>query len=155
MRVLLHSLLSVSLWKWNPRQLLIYSMEVNIYSRFWTLKMKCTQYGICGWVAFQECKDHGFFEIGWGGYQFLVGSWNVDFFLGAAHAHIYQPQEVGRGRFNAHLKKCKALKHPHRAFWGGVDTQRMRAGVRDPQPPHNPRKKILYQIKNVVHPVQL
>ena len=33
-------------------------MEVNIYIGFWTLKMKCTQYGLYGQVAFQECKGH-------------------------------------------------------------------------------------------------
>ena len=33
-------------WKWNPSQLFIYSMEVNMYIGFWTLKVKCTQYGI-------------------------------------------------------------------------------------------------------------
>jgi hypothetical protein len=31
-----------------PGELLIYSVEVNIYIGFWTLKVKCTQYGICG-----------------------------------------------------------------------------------------------------------
>ena len=36
-----------SLWKWNPYKLLIYSMEVKIYIGFWTLKVKCSQYGIC------------------------------------------------------------------------------------------------------------
>ena len=43
-------------------QLLIYSMEVNIYIGFWTLEMKCTQYGICGKVAFKNARAMVFFE---------------------------------------------------------------------------------------------
>ena len=31
-------------------------MEVNIYIGFWTFKMKCTQYGICGQVAFKNAR---------------------------------------------------------------------------------------------------
>jgi hypothetical protein len=33
-------------------QLVIYSMELNIYIGFWTSKMKCTQYGLYEQVAF-------------------------------------------------------------------------------------------------------
>ena len=33
--------------KMKSNQLAIYSMEVNIYIGFGTLKMKCIQYGIC------------------------------------------------------------------------------------------------------------
>ena len=32
----------------TSKLLLIYSMEVNICIGFWTLKVKCTQYEICG-----------------------------------------------------------------------------------------------------------
>jgi hypothetical protein len=46
-------LLTISLQKGIVNQLLIYLMEVTIYIGFWTLKMKCTQYGSCGQVA---CK---------------------------------------------------------------------------------------------------
>jgi hypothetical protein len=38
----------VSLREGNPNQLLVYSMEVNVYIGFWTLKPKCTQYGLYG-----------------------------------------------------------------------------------------------------------
>jgi hypothetical protein len=38
----------VSLREGNPNQLFVYSMEVNIYIGFWTLKPKCTQYGLYG-----------------------------------------------------------------------------------------------------------
>ena len=31
-------------------------MEVNIYIGFWTLKVKCTQHGICGEVAFKNAR---------------------------------------------------------------------------------------------------
>jgi hypothetical protein len=42
--------------KENPNQLLIYSMEVNMYIGFWTLKPKCTQYGLCGQATFKNAK---------------------------------------------------------------------------------------------------
>ena len=31
-------------------------MEVNIYIGFWTLKMKCTQYGLYGQAAFKNAR---------------------------------------------------------------------------------------------------
>jgi hypothetical protein len=31
-------------------------MEVNIYIGFWTLKVKCTQYGICSQAAFKNAR---------------------------------------------------------------------------------------------------
>jgi hypothetical protein len=34
--------------KMKSQLIAYYLMEVNIYIGFWTLKMKCTQYGICG-----------------------------------------------------------------------------------------------------------
>ena len=37
-------------------------MEVIIYFGFWTFEMKCTQYGICGEVAFKNARTMGFFE---------------------------------------------------------------------------------------------
>ena len=39
-------------------------MEVNIYIRFETLKMKCTQYGICGQVAFKNASTLVFLKSG-------------------------------------------------------------------------------------------
>jgi hypothetical protein len=42
--------------KRNPNQLLIYSMEVNIYIGFWTLKTKCTQYGLYGQATFKNAR---------------------------------------------------------------------------------------------------
>ena len=42
--------------KENPSQLLICSMEVNIYIGFWTLKPKCTQYGLCGRAIFKNSR---------------------------------------------------------------------------------------------------
>ena len=52
----LHALLTVSFQKENPNQLLIYSMEVNIYIGFWILKTKCTQYGLYGQAAFKNAR---------------------------------------------------------------------------------------------------
>jgi hypothetical protein len=53
--------------KWNPYQLLIYSMEVNKYIGFWTLKMKCTQYELYGQMTFKNAKAIYFFEVGQSG----------------------------------------------------------------------------------------
>ena len=39
-------------------------MEVNIYIGFETLKMKCTQYGICGQVAFKNASTLVFSKSG-------------------------------------------------------------------------------------------
>src|ERR1700737_2020045 len=50
--------------KMNSNQLLIYSMKVNIYIGFETLKMKCTQYGICGQVAFKNATTIVFSKSG-------------------------------------------------------------------------------------------
>src|SRR5450631_1750901 len=50
--------------KMKSSQLLIYSMEVNIYIGFETLKMKCTQYGICGQVTFKNASTIVFSKSG-------------------------------------------------------------------------------------------
>jgi len=42
--------------KWNPNQFLTYSRDVNTYIGFWTLKMKCTQYGLYGQEAFKNAR---------------------------------------------------------------------------------------------------
>ena len=48
--------MTVLLRKGNPNQLLIYSMEVNIYIGFWTMKMKCTQYGLSETMTFKDAR---------------------------------------------------------------------------------------------------
>jgi hypothetical protein len=53
---LITCLLTSSLRKQNPNQLLIYSMEVSIYIEFWTLEMKCTQYGLYGQATFKNAS---------------------------------------------------------------------------------------------------
>ena len=45
----------------------------HIYIGFWTLKVKCTQYGICGELAFKNARAI-VFRVGWGGQKFSVGS---------------------------------------------------------------------------------
>src|ERR1700738_1338291 len=60
--------------KMKSSQLLIYSMKVNIYIGFETLKMKCTQYGICGQVALKKCKYNSFFEVRRAGNNFRSGA---------------------------------------------------------------------------------
>jgi hypothetical protein len=59
-------------------------MEVNIYIEFWTLEMKCTQYGICGEVAFKNVRTMIFLEDGWGVQKFSGGSKKSWFLCGAA-----------------------------------------------------------------------
>ena len=40
-------------------QLIAYLLrEVNMYIEIWAFKMKCTQYGICGQVAFKNAKGN-------------------------------------------------------------------------------------------------
>jgi hypothetical protein len=53
----LYALLTVSLQKGNPSQLLIYSMEVNINIGCWTLIIKCTQYGLYAQAAFKNARS--------------------------------------------------------------------------------------------------
>jgi len=48
----------------TPSQLVIYSMKVNIYIGFWTLKMKCAQYGICEKVTVKNGRAMVFSEVG-------------------------------------------------------------------------------------------
>ena len=50
--------------KMKSSELLIYSREVNIYIGFETLKMKCTQYEICGQVAFKNASTLVFSNSG-------------------------------------------------------------------------------------------
>ena len=38
-------------------------MKVNIYIGFWTLKMKCTQYGLYGQVAFKNARVRHGWEV--------------------------------------------------------------------------------------------
>ena len=55
-----------SLWEWNPSQMFIYKVEVNIYIGFLALKVRCTQYGFCGQGNLRECKGNFFFyQNGW------------------------------------------------------------------------------------------
>jgi hypothetical protein len=42
--------------KRKSQSIAYYSMEVNIYIGFWTLKMKCTQYGLYGQAAFNPSE---------------------------------------------------------------------------------------------------
>jgi hypothetical protein len=45
-------------------------MKVNIYIRFWTLEMRCTQYAICGEVAFKNARAMIFLKVRRGGQRF-------------------------------------------------------------------------------------
>jgi hypothetical protein len=74
--------LSVSLQKRNPNQLLMYSIEVNTCIGFWILKTECTQYEICGEVAFKNARTMVFWEVGRGMHNFSGGSRKPGFFVG-------------------------------------------------------------------------
>ena len=45
---------------------IVYSMEVNIHIGFWTLKMKCTQYGLYEQAAFKNARVKLGSCQGWG-----------------------------------------------------------------------------------------
>ena len=57
--------------KQTPDQLLIFSMEVDMYMGLWTLKMKCTRYGLYGQAAFKSSRVMFVFEVGRSG----QGAW--------------------------------------------------------------------------------
>ena len=73
--------------------------QLNIYIGFWTLEMKCTQYGICGEVAFKNARALVFLEVRQGGQKISGGSKKSRFLCGAtAPARIYLPQKARRGK---------------------------------------------------------
>ena len=58
-------------------------MEVNIYIGFWTLKVKCTQYEICGYIKWpSRMQGQWFFQSQAGGQNFSVGSRKSGFLSG-------------------------------------------------------------------------
>ena len=44
-----------------------------MYIKFWTLKVKCTEYEICGQATFNQDNNNGFFEVERDMPQFSVG----------------------------------------------------------------------------------
>jgi hypothetical protein len=48
-------------------------MKMNNNIGFWTLKMKCTQYGLNGQATFKIARAISFIEVGRSGHQFSVG----------------------------------------------------------------------------------
>ena len=64
-------------------QSIIYLLIGSEYIGFWTLKMKCTQYGVYGQVAFKNANAILFFEIGRSGQQFSIDIWKfyIQFYL--------------------------------------------------------------------------
>jgi len=49
-------------------------VEVHIYIEFETLKVKCTQYGICSQAAFKNVRAMFFSKLGGAGSSFRLGS---------------------------------------------------------------------------------
>jgi hypothetical protein len=88
-----HALMAVSLWKRNPDQLFIYSMKVNIYIYiiFWTLKVKCTQYKICGQMTSKNARAMVFSKLGGGRTEIFSGVQKTWSFW---TARIYLPGKV-------------------------------------------------------------
>ena len=79
-------------------------MDVNIYIGFWTLKMKCTQYGLHGKAAFKNARvvprsggrGFGFFSV--------APAWRHDecnACLGYLERPIFEPLQ-----FTSRKKKC-------------------------------------------------
>jgi hypothetical protein len=60
-------------------------VEVNIQIGFWTLKVKCTQYGFCGQAAFKNARGFFFIEVERGRQQFsgwITDLWSFSSFVG-------------------------------------------------------------------------
>ena len=76
----------------------------------WTLRVKCTQYGICGLSGLQECKSNEFFKIGRMGINFRASPKNV-FFLrtGGCPRPDLTPPKVRRGVLNDCLRPTGLL----------------------------------------------
>ena len=113
----LHALLTVSLWNKNPGQLLVYSMKRNIYIGFWTLKVKCTYYEMCGEMTFKNARAMDFFfkveqEFWW-------GPQNLDLFVGVAPACIYLPRKARDSWHSlSRMKWMKWLQWGWAPLWG-------------------------------------
>jgi hypothetical protein len=54
----------------------------HIYIGFWTLEMKCTQYGICGEVVFKNVRAKVFWKLGRAARGFRAGLENPGLFVG-------------------------------------------------------------------------
>ena len=73
-------------------------MKVNTYIGFWTLNVKCTQYGICGKVAVNNARAMVFSKLAEAATSFQSGPQNPDFFSGAAAPkRIHLPGKALRG----------------------------------------------------------
>ena len=107
----------VSLRKWNPSQLLIYSMKYTYI--YWILDLEGEVHSIWNlWRSdLQECKGDDFFKDMQGGKKISVGSKKSRFLCGAAApARIYLPQK------DIVRPKCPLL-------WVGVVNNGIRIGL--------------------------
>ena len=67
-------------------------MEVDIlYVGFQSLKMKCTQHGICNLVAFKNARALVFSKSGGAGINVIWNPENVNFFLGGGGGGLPLP----------------------------------------------------------------
>ena len=99
-----------SLWKWNPCQLLIYSMEVKIYIGFWTLKVKWTQYVICDKTP-SRMQGQWFFKVGRACNNFRLDLENMSFLDG----WLPLPESTSPAKFvrGGGLTSSQTILHNH------------------------------------------
>ena len=95
--------------KWNPSQLLIYSSKVDIYIGFGTLKVKCTQYGICGP---SRMLGQWFFQNWAGGQPFRSGTKNLGILVGRLPLPKYSSLEKFVGGGNLTSSSWNPLAQP-------------------------------------------
>jgi hypothetical protein len=70
-------------------------MEVNIYIGFGTLEVKCTQYGICGTIAFKNAKAMVFLNSD--GWAIIFGQ--VQIFLNYLDRQLPLPESISHKYF--------------------------------------------------------
>ena len=77
------------------------SGSAHIYVGLWTLKVKCTQYGICGYTTFKNARAMVSFEVGGvgTGQKFSIGSKKISiYFWGLPLLVCTSPEKlVGKG----------------------------------------------------------
>ena len=88
-------------------QSIAYLLRESAYTGLWTLKMKCTQYGICGQSNLQECKGNVSFEVGLDGQKISVGfrKKSRSFFRGMPGPYPSPPKSVGLQSYKAAMTR--------------------------------------------------
>ena len=105
-------------WKWT-------------YVLFWILKVKCTQYGICGEVAFKNARAMIFSKSGEAGKVFRSGPKNLNFFVGQLPLPVStSPKKLVGGKILSALQN-RSLEQGHwSCIWICI------LGIMKIEPPH-------------------